>query len=300
MRQKPGWALALGVAAAGLVTLSTGTASAYCRTSSCNGEVAAVCTPAQPTDCGVPLFWPTRCVSFAVQTDASSDVNAATTQDVAAQAFATWAAAECPGGGNPNISAEDFGLVNCDQVEYDGESKNANIIMYRDTAWPYDASALALTTVTFATESGEIRDADIELNSERADFTTSDANVDTDLLSILTHETGHFLGLAHSPDDSATMFADYPPKSTTLRSLEADDIAAICEAYPPTSSRECDPEPRNGFATECGVPADEGGGGCGCAIPSSGAQRSWSLAALGLVAWFGRAARARRSDRRRR
>lgn len=271
-------------------------ASAYCRTAVCGEDVGKVCDPPQPTDCGIPIYWPTTCVGFSVQRDASSEVSLDDARSLTAQAFAAWAGASC-GSGNPSISAEDLGSVSCDKQEFDSETKNANLIVFRDEDWPYGKGALALTTVTYSLDTGEIRDADIELNSDNAVFTVADSGVNVDLLSILTHETGHFLGLAHTPVADATMQTDYPPKSTTLRTLEADDISAICEVYPPGRDGSCEPEPVNGLGDECGEPADGSGDGCDCRAASDAPSGGGWLLALGLA--FG-APRVRRGRSRRR
>ncbi len=52
-----------------------------------------------------------------------------------------------------------------------------------------------------------------------------------DIQSILTHELGHALGLEHSAIVAATMFPAGSAGQTTLRSLEADDVAAIQQLY---------------------------------------------------------------------
>jgi hypothetical protein len=84
-----------------------------------------------------------------------------------------------------------------------------------------------------------------------------------DLPSVVTHEAGHFLGIAHTQlsDRTITM---YPSIDTgEIRVLSPDDIAAICAIYPPgTLDPSCDPEPRHGFSTECTF-ADSS---CNCAI----------------------------------
>jgi MYXO-CTERM domain-containing protein len=169
--------------------------------------------------------------------------------------------------------------------------------MYRDAGWPYASSAatLALTTVTYNVNTGEIFDAEVEINSADNPITVGDDSVQFDLDSIITHESGHFLGLAHSCDLEATMFVSYKLGDTSLRSLEADDIAGICSIYPPgTSVAQCDPTPRHGFSSDCGSPPAETG--C-CTTAPGGPSRSGSAAVLALLAAFGLGASRRRRRR---
>src|SRR5688500_556120 len=85
----------------GIAALSpSGVASAWCRTTSCSGQVGAKCVPAQPTDCGVELYWPKPCVGWSLQKDASSQIAFADAETLVQQAFATWATAACPAGGS--------------------------------------------------------------------------------------------------------------------------------------------------------------------------------------------------------
>ncbi len=253
--------LALATALAAL--LSAGTAGAYCRTASCDADLAdahtgAVCVPVQESDCGTPLAWPQPCTEFSVQTAGSPKlhITAAQTATVVTQAFATWMAAACVGGGTPHILVSQGNPVTCDQHEYNQTEGNAEIILYHDDMWPYEGSpnTLALTTVTYDLDTGEIYDADMELNSADNHFTLGDTGVDFDLLSIVTHESGHFLGLAHSADPNATMFPSYNQGTINLRKLSDDDITGICTVYPPAGAvTGCDPTPRHGFSALCGA-----------------------------------------------
>ncbi|MFO0614300.1 MAG: matrixin family metalloprotease [Polyangiaceae bacterium] len=74
-----------------------------------------------------------------------------------------------------------------------------------------------------------------------------------DLASVLVHETGRFLGLQHSLDDTATMRPFYDMGSTELRDVAPDDVAAICALYPPDPSVDetCNPLGRHGFSPDC-------------------------------------------------
>lgn len=261
-------------------------AHAHCRTSSCaNDKVGMVCSPETASDCGTPIFWPSPCVSFSAQTDGGPNVSLAQTESVAAAAFSAWEDADCGEGKHPRITIENLGPVTCSEIEYNQDGANNNAIIFRSGGWPYAATnALALTTVTFNVENSEIRDADIELNATDVEFSTSDSDVTFDLQSILTHEAGHFLGLAHSPDKDATMRADYPPKSTSLRDLSPDDAEGICTLYPPGSVIDtCDPTPRGGLGDECNSPTVTEDAGC-CAIAVGSGAVGTDASGLGALA----------------
>jgi hypothetical protein len=270
-------ALIQGLGASLAALLVAGDAGAYCRTSSCfpdtkNAQSGSLCTPSQPvSDCGIPIFWPQSCVEYSVQQDGSPKlgITAAETEQLMATAFNTWMSANCMGGSHPDIQVTEGPPVTCNKQEYNQMAGNANIVMFHDDSWPYEDKAgatLALTTVTYNLDSGEIYDADLELNSHGTHFTVGDTNVDFDLLSIVTHESGHFLGLAHSVDSTATMFPVYNEHTTVLRKLAADDMAGICAIYPPgPPTPSCDPTPRHGFSPLCALEQPSSKGCCSVA-----------------------------------
>jgi hypothetical protein len=233
-------------------------------------HTAAVCDPPNPDDCGTVIAWPQPCVEYSVQSDASPKwgITFADTEQIMKQAFATWMNAACSGGGNPHILVTEGPRATCNIHEYNQTAGNANVVLYHDDKWPYEGqpgTTLALTTVTYSLDSGQIYDADMELNSADNHFTLGNTGVAFDLLSIVTHESGHFLGMAHSHDPSATMWPDYQQGTTNLRNLSADDIAGICAIYPPGDAiSNCDPTPRHGFSACCA--ADQASGGAACAV----------------------------------
>ncbi|HRI68915.1 MAG TPA: matrixin family metalloprotease, partial [Polyangium sp.] len=239
------------------------------------------------------------CVGFSMQADASSQVSLSVATTIFEEAFKTWANADCGGGKHPRISVENLGTVECNEHEYNKDAGNANIILFQDTMWPHAGanSTLALTTVTYNIDTGEIYDADMEVNSANVMFTTDDKTVKFDLASIATHETGHFLGLSHSPTTSATMFSDYSPGSTELRTLDPDDVAAICDAYPPGSTipSSCDASPRRGLASQCDPPpTPKDDGSCAVSFGQTSTPSSWTALSIATaLAWFAK----RRRDR---
>lgn len=291
------------IAAAALVRPSP--ALAYCRTSVCpeTKQTAAVCTPAQPTDCGIPLAWPSPCVSYSIQEDASRQVSLAEAEAIFEKAFAAWTQADCGGGQTPRMELVYTGPVACDAHEYNQKKGNANIITFRDDGWPYAGAGttLALTTVTYNLKTGDIYDADMEINSAEVRLSLGDTDVSFDLLSIATHEAGHFLGLSHSSELEATMFADYRPGTIALRDLDDDDRAGICAVYPPGPPvKECDPTPRHGFSGECAAdqPDEKKDGGC-AAAPGRAGTRGGAGLLLAALTSLGVTARARRAAQRR-
>jgi hypothetical protein len=218
-------------------------------------------------------------VTFAVQRDGSplNKITGAEMESAVYRAFQTWMNADCGNGTHPGIHVETLGLIECDQAEFNLQHANANAYMFRDTEWAAEAGigdALGLTTAHFDSTSGQMQDADVEINGTGADLTDGDPEDGADLLSILTHESGHFLGLDHTRDVNSVMYSSYTPGVSNLRHLSADDTAGICAIYPPglqPTSNDC--RPVNGFS---GVCANEQREPLGCSFAPSALARSGS------------------------
>jgi hypothetical protein len=250
--------LALSSALAGTLLASSVPAAAYCLTRGCNEDTQ---------DCafdgngclisGKELYWSSLCLSFDVQQDGSvlRDIRYDSARDAVHDAFKTWLNADCGNGQGPNVKIEDWGPVACRSAEYNQRSGNANIVMFRDGDWPYDNAIdiLALTTLIFNADTGEIYDADIEVNSYGQPMSVGAVGrLDIDFSSVITHEVGHFLGLSHSEAPGATMRPSYVPGNTEMASLEPDDVRGICAALEQDRKIESEScEPRHGFSAEC-------------------------------------------------
>jgi MYXO-CTERM domain-containing protein len=304
---------AVPLAVAFTTFFTTGLARAdYCRTKACDNQAAyddVWQTMPDPTcerdsvGCliaGTPLYWPQSCISFSVQHDGSKKQDIAYDQvhDVVVNAFQTWLNADCGGGTTPSFAIADYGPATCSKAEYNKDQGNTNVFTFRDQSWPYANAedTLALTTITYNTENAQIYDADVEINSAEATFTFSDQPSGTvdDLLSVLTHECGHFLGLSHDPVYGSTMYPEYTPGDLYQRTLDTDDVNGICNIFPPGQTVDTvNCAPRHGFSDQCGVPQSTGCGVTPAAptgpLPSGAAL----LAGLGLAGM-------RRARRRRR
>jgi hypothetical protein len=206
---------------------------------------------------GTPLYWTTSCVGFSFQRNFSRWYEQGALREAIEKSFQAWANVPCPGGGVASITFVPDEDVSCKQQEFNQDGPNANIIIFRDTDFRYTDvdNTLAKTTVTYDTATGEIKDADIEINTTYNEFSLDDdPGTLYDLQAVMTHEVGHFIGINHTQTShpEATMFSRYAPGDTKQRDLSPDDVEAVCAAYPPgRPDAVCDPTPRNGFAESC-------------------------------------------------
>jgi MYXO-CTERM domain-containing protein len=325
--------------------LSPREAGAFCRTTTCPlpqgfspspgscypAGFVAYCASLMPPIKVLPLWWSGHCISYDLTTDAQGQVSTqpsltyATASQIAADAFAKWTSTECTAGtnvGRVSIDVRDLGPVACSEVNYNTDQGNQHIIVFRDNGFvdandptgavdPTNANTLGLTTVTFDPDTGELYDADMEINSSQP-LATGDMVPPGgyDLQSIITHEAGHFLGLAHTGDAEATMFAQYTPGSTSKRILTDDDMEGICSIYLPDGTRAvdpsvaangfvtestCDATPRHGFQSACTSPQKGGG----CAVAPEESASFPGLFGIVLAGAVGAVARRRQARKRR-
>jgi hypothetical protein len=323
------------------VTLCASRAQAFCRTQTCPlpaswspdpgsclpPDFDSYCASLDPPAKALPVWWRNACVSYDIQKDASRQVPYATASQMAAQAFAKWTSITCAtgngdagsgdgeGSARVSIDVRDLGPVSCGLVQYNSDQGNQHVIVFHDDFWPHnDANnTLGLTTITFNPDTGEIYDADMEINATVKLAVGDPVPPDGyDFESVITHESGHFLGLAHSGDDRATMYASYAAGTTFKRILTADDIGGLCSVYlpgglraadpsvgGPTPEDACDPTPRHGFSTVCASASKHG---CTAGDAQGGAPLGaggLGLAACATVALLRRTKAPRRAAPRR-
>ncbi|HYV67742.1 MAG TPA: myxosortase-dependent metalloprotease, MXAN_2677/MXAN_2678 family [Myxococcales bacterium] len=238
-------------------------------------------------------YWSTRGHSFQIDSGGTPDVTDGSASEAVRRSYATWAAVTCS---DLQFPEEPSAATNR-QVGYVQGATNHNLVLWRTKScaavvpsgddcqtqggcnnkydcWDGDSKAIATTTTTSRTSTGEILDADIELNDFGFHFTTANGPpcpaggpfsgcVAFDIQNTVTHEAGHTLGLAHSADPSATMYAFAPSGQTSKRVLAADDVDGICFVYPkggPTAT---------GSGSSSTPQSSPMGGGCGSAGAAS-------------------------------
>lgn len=292
--------LRVAAAAALFALLAAGSARAFCRTTTISPPSGFFPAGDACWTDGDPLFWKDKCIAFGVEASGSKRVGYDEALALAKQAFQTWMDASCTTGAiSLAISAGGAVPVSCSKVDYlKGSKNNVNVIVFHDDAWPYNdaQNTLALTTLTFNTETAQILDADMEINTaSNAVTTTTPVPKDSyDLLSILTHEAGHFIGLAHTGHPEAAMFATYKPQSISMRTLAADDVSGVCTVYPTSGTRPtakgnvvaeaCGAVPRGALQNGCPVVAS---GCCSVAPGAPPGDANGAFAGLLVLAAFG-------------
>jgi hypothetical protein len=239
-------------------------ASAYCRSTTSRmrgGEGECVRT-------GVPLQWRTRCTGFSLyRASIPSSVRWDDFGRVAQDSARAWSVVPCDADGRTRPYFQLLpNLPTWNPTGYNPRGQNSNTIAFRPK-WNdntiHRPGAIAITIATYDSFTGEIYDADIEMNSYHdvtnptgfhfsAETRTAPAGM-TDLQTILTHEFGHFLGLSHSESDRAAMWW-MAGVAEVRRDLTADDAAGMCVIYPVSSmpATRCLPVPYGGLATHQG------------------------------------------------
>ncbi len=320
---------ALAAAAVAIALLAGGSALGYVR-ATVQGNASC------------PLWWGKRSVPYVVndfsaqaarQVCGTTPAEEVATADPAVQAsFATWTQATRTGASSPCTDLKLVHQGTTASIATGADSQN--LVVFRRgqctdpsiapssdpchsdsscadkyNCWDHGSSGsganvIALTTTSYVKSTGEIVDADMELNgwdgvsgsspgfyftcvgATSTDRTSpppdcpgapapdcactskgQSACIDIDVQNTVTHESGHFIGLAHPPANDpnyATMDATAASGETSKRTLTQDDVNGVCTIYP-----------AGGPTAACAQ-----GGGCGCR--SAGPEGA--IALLGLLA----------------
>lgn len=174
--------------------------------------------PSQPTWSGP--------APFALSGPGSADLDTATSTTELRRGMEDWSRVACT-----TFRTQWNGQVSTPVANGDRQS----IISWVESGWPYDSSAIGVTSPLWSTR---IIEADMQMNGVNFVWTTgAGAGRQVNTYSIALHESGHYLGLGHSNLSSATMYFAY---SGGVDMLGQDDQNGVCSLYPGgTGTTDC-------------------------------------------------------------
>jgi hypothetical protein len=262
-----------------------GTAAAYCRLTTEMPTASQACSTK-----GVGLAWKRSCISFSLVERTDPLPLFETVRDVTDTSFRTWNRVTCNDEPMGLRLEQTDQLGQCDVPEYNKSAANANTIIFvedwEERELPPDA--FGLTLVWHNPDSGEIYDADMQINESLGTLAVcrgSCGRGQVDLQNVITHEAGHFLGLGHSNVSSATMASRATVGEIKKRDLDDDDIAGLCAIYEDYAEPVCetvDFTPDRGFSPECDPePQGDASESDGCRVAAISAGRTLPDALLG-------------------
>ena len=244
---------------------------------------------------GVPEFVPGSCVPLEVHLDDFPGIDPDAVRAAATAAARAWSADINPctnltfaltfaGGPGPPPRNDGVNVLGARPEGWCPDGTDAATAVTVDAGPTCNAPSATAATTVFAGTDGRIVDGDIELNTLTVAWAVLDAQGSPsdkqDLQSVLTHEIGHRIGLAHSCwsgfgergiDDSGnpvpdcydapvaiaadTMYPTINPGDISRRVLSPDALRAVCAIYPASNGAATCPSPS---ASGCAVAAPDG------------------------------------------
>jgi len=235
------------VVAAAMSSLFARDASGYCRTTTCNPNVENC--QENESGCirtGAALTWSSLPIVYRFHAAGSRKLDNARARAAIRRAFDAWESVECSAG-RTSLRFREGPEISVDKPLGAEEAPEKFGIYFRDDEWSHETidDSFALTNQLYGESTGQIDYADIEINTAANDFrlTDDDDPKKVDLQAVVTHEVGHYIGLAHSLDPDSIMVARYCQSSDrclsspdVARGLSADDRQAVCVLYRPSAT----------------------------------------------------------------
>jgi hypothetical protein len=253
--------------------ISTREAKAFCRSTACDAATET-CTQDE-NGCprtGPPLSWRTLPLPYRFHAPGSDKLDMDGVREATRRAFQAWSNVTCKGKRTSLRFEEGTDIPGKHPLSSVGPAAVPFGIYFRDDTWPYDdgSESLALTNQKYGKTNGWIDYSSIEVNTTDREFRLTDTESGIDLQAVLTHEVGHYIGLAHSQIGSSIMAPSYCQSADRCgtsvddaRALAEDDMDAVCALYPPGGIAGVSYEDPNasscsvasGLAPRDGVPA---------------------------------------------
>ncbi|MCC6749793.1 MAG: matrixin family metalloprotease [Deltaproteobacteria bacterium] len=247
---------------------------------------------------GKVLIWSQEQVEVVI--DVSAVPTLAGAADAVRAGFAAWTSAGVP------VRVVDRMAGGATKAGNDGQ----NVVRWVTANWPYGKEVVAMTVSSYKASTGFVSDADVLLNAVHHRWATAPKSNQGqfDVQNVVTHEAGHFFGMAHdSAHAESAMYPDTPPGETKKRGLSADDragIAALVEEInrrrrgqaapvaPPkqlSAQSSGDGAPTPGASGEVAPAPDEGAdpvaaGGCAVGARGAGPGYGWLALLAGVLA----------------
>ena len=243
-RSRGRWGAAICAVTGLYVALRSSEAHAYCRSTACEPSIEQ-CTK-DDKGCprsGPPLSWKALPLPYRFHAGGTEKLDMDKVREATRRAFDAWANVTCNGKRTSLRFEEGADIPGTQPLTGPNKAKISFGIYFRDTDWPYDdgEESLALTNQTYGKTNGFIDYSSIEVNTTMRQYRLTDAEQGIDFQAVLTHEVGHYIGLAHSGVDGSIMAPSYCQSSDRCngstdqaRALSDDDVAAVCALYPPS------------------------------------------------------------------
>lgn len=293
-RTQPGraWAGPLAALAALVASFLPASASAFCRATTCN-EAKATCQK-NAKGCvveGNVVSWKSSTLEYHLHDRGTRTLIRGEARAAIRTAFNAWSDVLCPGNLRTRlrfVEGEDISIDQSATADPTDPTRKLNGVFFRDDGWPYAKGLDTKLASTFRiygdrASPGTATSARIEVNTSDFAFALpDDAPGAPDLITVLTHEVGHFIGIGHSLEKDSIMMTGLCDTGNRCalgkraeRRLADDDLAAVCALYPPGPPED--------------LPEDAAPPSSGCATtPTGTGAHAWgatlsAIALLGLV-----------------
>ena len=199
---------------------------------------------------GDVVHWEESCFYYSLHKDGAPGLDFQAVREAIRASFDQWEDVPCS-----YFLIEQTKPATCGKIGFYQNKGNNNLVVWRTSDWHVDEfhvpNAMALTTLSYDDNTGQVLDADLEFNAEEFAFGLNGELDKADIMNTATHEIGHMLGLDHTDVEAATMNLSALPGDIDKRTLEQDDIDGLCALYPLKEDPDVCKKPYCGLDLHC-------------------------------------------------